>query len=50
MVLAVSTEQGGGFLHLGFEYGSNRQYVMQQITVTQVVEALHQLRLPVQTV
>ncbi len=50
VVLAVSTEQGGGFLHLGFEYGSNHQYVMQQITVTQVVEALHQLRLPVQTV
>ena len=49
-VLAVPAEEGGAFLNLGFEYGRNHQYVMQRISVMQVIEALRRLRIPIQSV
>ncbi|MBU3580991.1 glycosyltransferase family 9 protein [Polynucleobacter sp. AP-Capit-er-40B-B4] len=39
----VPKEHGGGFLNLGFEYPSNPQYSMNQITVQAVQAALKQL-------
>ena len=39
----ISKQNGGGFLNLGFEYPSNAQYTMDQITVSEVGTVLEQL-------